>query len=356
MDCHLVAVEVCVECGTYQRMQLYSFSVYQYRVKRLNREFVERRCAVKHYRILVDNLLKALPHFVCTLFYKIFCSLESRCITLLFKLRKKMRFEKFKCHVFRKAALVHAQIRPYDDNGTSGKVDTFTQKVLPESPLLTLDNFTQRLQRPLVGTFHRISAASVVKERIDRLLKHTLLVSDNDLRRIELHKTLQALVPVDYTTVEVVYIRNSEFAAVESDKRPQIRRKNRKHIEHHPLRSVVGCKECLDHFQSFDKRFSFRFGTCLLNLRFEGMKQLCKIQVCQKTFDNFASHLCMEAAVCKTLINGLELLFIQNIVLENGGLAFVVIARFTGILYDIRLIIEYPLQIFHLYAKQCTDS
>ena len=46
MDSHLVAVEVGVECGTYQRMQLQSTPLYQYRLEGLNTQTVQSRRTV----------------------------------------------------------------------------------------------------------------------------------------------------------------------------------------------------------------------------------------------------------------------------------------------------------------------
>ena len=42
--------------------------------------------------------------------------------------------EQLDSHFFRKTTLIDLQFRSYDDNGTSGVVHTFSQKVLTERP------------------------------------------------------------------------------------------------------------------------------------------------------------------------------------------------------------------------------
>jgi hypothetical protein len=61
MDRHLVAVEVGVERGTDERMQLYRFALYKHRLESLDREAVEGRSAVQKYRMLLYNDFKSVP-------------------------------------------------------------------------------------------------------------------------------------------------------------------------------------------------------------------------------------------------------------------------------------------------------
>ena len=58
---HLVAVEVGVEGGADQRMQLDRLAFDQHGLERLDAEAVQRRCAVEQHRMLADDLFQDIP-------------------------------------------------------------------------------------------------------------------------------------------------------------------------------------------------------------------------------------------------------------------------------------------------------
>ena len=60
---HLVAVEIRVERGANQRMQLDRLAFDQHRLKRLNAKPVQRRCTVQHHRVLAYHLFENIPNF-----------------------------------------------------------------------------------------------------------------------------------------------------------------------------------------------------------------------------------------------------------------------------------------------------
>ena len=62
MHRHLVAVEVRVERGADERVQLNGLALHQHGLERLNAQAVERRCAVEQHRVLGDDLLEDIPH------------------------------------------------------------------------------------------------------------------------------------------------------------------------------------------------------------------------------------------------------------------------------------------------------
>ena len=59
--------------------------------------------------------------------------------TALDELTDNKRFIEFGSHLFRQTALVHLQFGTYDDYGTGGVVHTFTEEVLTETSLFTLE-------------------------------------------------------------------------------------------------------------------------------------------------------------------------------------------------------------------------
>src|SRR5690606_23749729 len=84
----------------------------------------------------------------------------------------------------------------------------------------------------------------------DGLLQHPLLVVDDDLGRAEVDQSLEAVVAVDDTTVQVVEVRGGETTTVELDHRTQLRRDDRDRVEHHAARVVAGGLERGDDLQS----------------------------------------------------------------------------------------------------------
>src|SRR5215213_9252780 len=60
---HLVAVEVRVEGGTDQRVDLDSLALHEHGLERLNAEAVERRRAVQEHWVLLDDVFEDVPNF-----------------------------------------------------------------------------------------------------------------------------------------------------------------------------------------------------------------------------------------------------------------------------------------------------
>ena len=56
------------------------------------------------------------------------------------------RLEEFERHLFWKTTLINAEFWTYNDNGTTRVVDAFTEKVLAETTLLTLEHVRQALK------------------------------------------------------------------------------------------------------------------------------------------------------------------------------------------------------------------
>src|SRR4051794_8343937 len=100
-----------------------------------------------------------------------------------------------------------------DDHRTAGIVDALAEQVLAEAPLLALQHIGERLQRTLVGARNNAATAAVVEQRINRFLKHALLVADDDVRRAQLDQPLEAVVAVDDAAIEIVEVGCGETAA-----------------------------------------------------------------------------------------------------------------------------------------------
>ena len=93
---------------------------------------------------------------------------------------------------------------------------------------------------------------AVVDQGINSLLQHSLLVAHDNVGCFELEHTLETVVSVNDTTVQIIQIRGGIAAAVEHDHRAQIRRNDRNHVHDHPCRLVAGLEEGLNDLESLE--------------------------------------------------------------------------------------------------------
>ena len=87
--------------------------------------------------------------------------------------------EEFEGHFLRQTALVKLDVRSDDNNGSTGIVDSLSEKVLSETTFLTLEHVSQGLQWALVGTDDRSRSSAIVNEGIDGFLEKSLFMIDN---------------------------------------------------------------------------------------------------------------------------------------------------------------------------------
>src|ERR1700730_1942664 len=93
-----------------------------------------------------------------------------------------------------------------NDNRTPGVIDSFTQKVLPEATTFALEHIAQRFERTVAGTGYCATVSAVVKQRVYRLLEHSLFVPNNDIRCLELKQVLQPVIAVDDPAIQIVQV------------------------------------------------------------------------------------------------------------------------------------------------------
>ena len=289
MHSHLVAVEVRVERGADERMQLNGTALNEDRLKRLNAQAVQRRCTVQHDRVVLDDNLQCVPNLALRALYSLSCSLDVAGGTGLDKALHNKRLKELQCHFLRQAALVHFQLRADNDNGTAGIVNTLTEQVLTEAALLALQHIGKGLERAVVRAGDRSAAAAVVDEGIDGFLQHTLLVAHDDVRRAELDESLQTVVSVDNASVQVVQVTRCKAAAVQLYERTDIRRDNRHGIEDHPLRAVTGDAEGFHNLKTLENVHA------LLSLRgfevfFELLAELFAVDILEQLLHSFSAH------------------------------------------------------------------
>src|SRR5690606_4508980 len=144
---HLVTVEVGVERRTHERVQLDSLTFNQLGLEGLDTETVQRRSTVEQYRVTFEYVFKDIPNHRILAVDNLLGRLHRLDNSSLNELADNERLEQFSRHVLGQTAFMQFQFRTNDDNGTTGVVDTLTEKVLTEASLLTLEHVAQRFQR-----------------------------------------------------------------------------------------------------------------------------------------------------------------------------------------------------------------
>ncbi|RML80683.1 hypothetical protein ALQ89_06468 [Pseudomonas amygdali pv. tabaci] len=344
---HLVAVEVGVVRSTDQRVQLNSLTFDQYWFKRLDAQTVKRWRAVQKHRVFANYFSKNVPDLWQLALDHLLGSFDGRGQATHFQLAENERFEQLESHFFRQTALVQTQGRTYGNYRTARVVNALTEQVLTETTLLTLDHVSQGLQRTLVGTCDRTTATTVVEQRIDRFLQHALFVAHDDVGSRQIQQTLQTVVTVDHSTIQIVEVGRRETATVKRNQRTQIWRQNRQNGQHHPLREVAGTLEGFHQFQTLGQLLDFGFGIGLRNFFTQTANFVLQINSVQQFADSLGTHAGVE--VITELFKGFEvLLVVQQLTFFKGSHAWID--------NDIALEVENALDITQGHVHQQADT
>ena len=289
MDRHLVAVEVRVERGADERVDLDRRALDEDRHERLDAEAVERRGAVQQDRVVLDDLLEDVPDLGPDALDDALRALDVVGEALLDELAHDERLEQLERHLLGQAALVELELRPDDDDRAARVVDALAEEVLAEPALLALEHVGQALEAVVAGARDRPAAAAVVDEGVARLLEHPLLVADDDLGRAELEEPLEAVVAVDDAAVQVVQVGRREAAAVELDHRPEVRRDHRQDRQDHPVGARAGAAERLDEAEPLDRLLAALAGAGP-DLDVEGPRELLEVHPADDVADRLGAH------------------------------------------------------------------
>ena len=219
MHGHLVTVKVSVEGRTGQWVQLDGLALDHTRLERLDTQTVERRSSVQKDGMALHYVLKNVPNNRFALVDDFLCRLHRFHDSALNELANDKRLVEFRGHILWKATLVQLQVRSNNDYRTRRVVHTLTQKVLAESTLFALQAVAQRLQWAVALGLHSTRLAGVVKQAVNRLLKHTLLVAKDDLRRLDFKQALQTVVADNYPAVQIVQVAGRKTATVQGYER-----------------------------------------------------------------------------------------------------------------------------------------
>ena len=185
-------------------MQLNRLAFHQYGLKSLDAQSVQRRRAVEHYRMLLNNILQHIPNLHLKPLHHLLGVLNVVGSSVGHQLFHNKRLKQLNRHLLRKTALINLKLRTYYDNGTSGIIYTLAQKILTETALFSFQHIGQGFQGAVARSRNRTPSPSVVYKGIHSLLKHALLIADDNIRRAKLQKPCQTVVPVYDPSVQVI--------------------------------------------------------------------------------------------------------------------------------------------------------
>ena len=249
---------------------------------------------------------------------------------------------------------MHLQLRTYHDNRTGGEVHTFTQQVLTETSLFTLQTVAQRFQRTVSLTLDGGCLAAVVEQAVHSLLQHTFLVAQNYVRRFDLDESAQTVVTDDHTTVEVVEVRGSETSTIQRNERTEFRRGYRDNFQYHPFGVVTSlrCAECLNDLQALQSFLLALVRTVGVSTVTELVSQCVEVDLGEQVVDSLCTHLGDEllrisifqvaVAFRQTAHDGCQLVLIkQYLIFDNIMITVELLAvHSTGLYNDVLLVVD----------------
>ncbi len=256
--------------------------------------------------------------------------------------------EEFQSHFLRQTALVELQLGSDDDDRAAGIVDALAEKVLTEAALLSLERVGQRLERAIVSAAQNASAAAVIEQGVDRFLKHALFVAHDDVRSVQLHQLLQAIVAIDDATIEIIQIRCGEAAAIQRHERTQLRRQDRKNIQNHPLGLVAALAERFENLQALGVLDALLQAGIGLHLFAHLFGKLFDLDALQEFLDGFRAHLRAE-------LSG-EILLEFAIFFLGEHLAFLDARNIARVDDHVTFKIENALEVAHGNVQQVADA
>ncbi len=320
VDGHLVAVEVGVEGGADEGVDLDGLALDEEGLEGLDAQPVEGRRPVEEDGVLADDLLEVVPDLGPLLLVPFPGDLDARDEALLLQPVEDERLEELQGHLLGQAALVELELGADDDDGPARVVDALAEEVLSETPLLAPQGLAQGLEGPPVGAEVDAAALAVVEEGVDGLLEHPLLVADDELGGLELDELLQPVVAVDDPAVEVVEVGGGETAAVQADEGPQVRRDDRDDAEDHPLGAVARALEGLEDPQPLGVAEPALLGGLLLHQLPQPLGLLLDVDLLEQDLDGLGADAGL-VLVAVLFLGVLELLLGQELLLLEGRVA-----------------------------------
>ena len=298
VNSHLVAVEVGVECSTCKWVQFDSTAFDKYWFKCLDGKSVQCWRTVEHYWVVFDYVFKDIPNFCISAFNAFLCRFNVVALTNFHKLFHYKWFEQFQSHFLWNTALVQFEFWTYYDNGTAGVVNTLTKKVLTETTLLTTEQTRQGLEFAVTSTCLWALGTRVVQQAINSILKHTFFVVDQDFWSVDFDKSLQTIVTVDNSAVQIVEVACCISTTIKWYHCTEFWWKNRQNCQNHPFGAVATLTEGFNNVQTLDSANFLCACACFCKDIAEIFCFRFQIDVLQKFTNGFGTCASTEVLCC----------------------------------------------------------
>ena len=165
---------------------------------------------------------------------------------------------------------------------------------------------------------------------------------------LQLHQPLEAVVAVDDAAIEIVEVGGGEAAAIERNQRPQLRRDHRHHGQDHPLGTVLGLDEGLDHLEALAELLGLELGGGLGDLLAQLVAQLGQVHARQQLADGLGADAGREAVLAELLDRLVVGLLGEELLLLQRGRA--------GLGDDVVLEVEHALEVLERHVEQQADA
>ncbi len=208
-------------------MQLDGFIVRKDRHKCLDTQSVKSGRTIQQDRIIFHHIFQNAPDFRLLSFDEFLGILYLIHFAHLLQSFDEVGLEQLDCHIFGQTALIEFQFRTHGDHRTAGIIHSFSQQVLAESALLTLQLIGEGFERTVASATHGAGFTAVVDQSVHRFLQHAFFIAQDHLGCADFEQTLEAVVAGDHAAIEIVKICRGKSAAFQWNQRPQGRRQYR---------------------------------------------------------------------------------------------------------------------------------
>ena len=145
---HLVAVEICVEGGAHQRVNVDGLAFHQHRLEGLDAQAVQRGRAVEQHRPVADDFFQHFPHFRALALDEAPRALDVVGVSVSHEFGDDKRPVQLEGHHLRQPALVELELGADHDHRAARIIDALAEQVAAEAALLAFEHVGKRLEFP----------------------------------------------------------------------------------------------------------------------------------------------------------------------------------------------------------------
>ena len=345
---HLVAVEVGVEGGADEGVDLKGFALHEDGLEGLDAVPMESGRPVEEDRMVLDRLFQAFPDLGGPLFDHLLGSGDGGVVLVLQEVDDE-GFEELQGHDPGETALVELDVGVDHDDATSGVVHAFAQEVLTETAVLALEGVRKGLEGPVVGGQVLAPMGSVLQKGVHGLLEHPLLVLDDDLGSVLVDELAKPGVPVQDSPVELVKVGGGEGSALQLHQGTKVGREDGQNLENHPLRTVFGIQEGLQGPQPLGEFEFLLEGVFRLQAPPQLFHLFLGVDLAEKFLNGLGAHADAEIGVRELLEKLFQIRLGEDILLVDGAL------RLTGVEDDVPFEVDDPFQILLIEVQNQGD-